>query len=182
MIHTFFRKFSVILLCAALLSPSAFASETDTPPLLGKKAPVFETKTLDGKEFKLKDYEGKLVLVDFWATWCPPCKAELPHLKEVYAKYHKKGLEIVSISAEDSNIIKPFASANKMDWIHISDPQKKLLRLYNIESYPSPFLIGPDGTLLEKHIPLRIHYLEKSIEEHIDKVKPEALKKVDAAE
>ncbi len=173
---------SCLILCVMVVSPSVIASENDTAPFLDEHAPLFKTKTIDGKEFKLEDYKGKLVLVDFWATWCPPCKAELPHLKEVYEKYHKKGLEIVSISAEDAGVIKPFAKANKMDWIHISDPPKDLLRKYYVQSYPSPFLIGPDGKLLAKHVPLRVHFLEKTIEEHIGKVKPEALKKSDAAE
>ena len=164
-----------------LLSPSAFTAE-DTPPLLGEIAPDIQTKTIENKDFKMKDLRGKLVLVDFWATWCPPCKAELPHLREIYAKYHKKGLEIVSISAESVNTIQPFAKAKKMDWIHISDTHKRLLAKYSVESYPSPFLIGPDGKLLEKHVPLRLHFLEKTIEEHIGKVDPKVLKKEDAAE
>ncbi|MBZ0257423.1 TlpA family protein disulfide reductase [bacterium] len=170
----------ILALCITLISTNVFAEDEDAAPFIGKKAPVFSAKTLKGKELDLKDFKGKLVLVDFWATWCPPCRGELPHLKEVYKKYHKKGLEIISISSENGEVIKPFVVKNEMVWHQVSDSQRKIGPDYKVKYIPSPFLIGPDGLLIAKGADLRMDNLEKTIEKHIDKVDQETLKETEA--
>jgi thiol-disulfide isomerase/thioredoxin len=77
------------------------ASEPRSAVAKGQKAPAFQTKTVDGKTVNFPaDYKGKLVLLDFWATWCPPCRAELPNVISAYNQYHDKGFEIVSVSLD----------------------------------------------------------------------------------
>ncbi len=115
----------------------------------------FEVRQPDGKVAKLSDYAGKgqYCLVDFWASWCGPCKREIPNLKKVYEKYGKKGLRMVSVAVWD----KPEASldtakAYGIVWDQIVDAQHVPTDLYGIEGIPHILLIGPDGTILKRDL------------------------------
>jgi thiol-disulfide isomerase/thioredoxin len=107
-------------------------------------------KTTDGKEFNLKDLKGKVVLVDFWATWCPPCVAEIPNIIEAHKKYNGKGFEIIGVSLDRSNDdITKFVEAKKVPWksINIED-SKKLADKYGVNAIPHPILVGRDGRIV----------------------------------
>ncbi|MBI1388764.1 MAG: redoxin domain-containing protein [bacterium] len=156
-----------VLALGVYLNTQAGEEEYVPGPKPGEKAPLFSAETLAGDKIQLEKLQGKLVLVDFWATWCPPCKAEIPHLREAYKKFHDKGLEIISISNEKSKVISKFAEKNEMVWNHISDENGRIMRLYQIEGFPTPFLIGPDGKVLARDIPLRSKYLEPTLEKYI---------------
>lgn len=126
----------------------------------------FEIPQPDGRVAKLSDYAGKgqYCLVDFWASWCGPCKREIPNLKEVYAKYGPKGLNMVSVAVWD----KPQASidtaaAYGISWNHIIDAQKIPTEIYSIQGIPHIMLIGPDGTILKRD--LRGKGIQEALEE-----------------
>jgi len=119
----------------------------------GQEFPNFEDKDLlTGEKIALQDFRGKVVLVDFWATWCPPCRAELPHVKEAYQKFHERGLEIIGISLDgDINQCKKFVQDNGMAWRHIADGKKwdaRLARQFGINAIPAAFLVGRDGKIV----------------------------------
>jgi thiol-disulfide isomerase/thioredoxin len=146
-------------------------------------------KTVDGKDFSTKEYKGKVVLVDFWATWCGPCVAELPHVKEIYKKYHEKGLEIVGISCDGSSeALKAFTKKEDMPWVQLWDVSQAeegnqwhaLATKWNVRGIPTMFLIDRSGNLrtveargkLEELIPKLLE--EKEGEAKLDVKKEDA--------
>lgn len=114
---------------------------------------VVEGPTVDGKPFTTAPWKGKVVLVDFWATWCPPCMAELPAIKKVYADYHDKGLEIVSLSSDrDADALKAHLAKDKeMAWPQMFDPGKTewhpLAEKFGVEQLPTMFVIDRKGVV-----------------------------------
>ena len=127
---------------------------------------------LDGKPVSLDDYRGKLLLIDFWATWCSPCLQELPGLRDAYAKYHDRGLEILSVSLDYSRSTptekyRAWTVANGMNWRHVYDQKDwkgPLPKGFFIYSIPAPFLIGRDGRPVAAGDELRGDRLAKAIE------------------
>ena len=107
---------------------------------------------LDGKTVSLADYRGKLVLLDFWATWCGPCIAELPNVKEVYEKYHDKGFEIIAISLDtDEAALRKFIREHQLPWRQTFDGagwKTPLVQQYGIRGIPAQFLIDREGRVI----------------------------------
>ncbi|WP_040249561.1 TlpA disulfide reductase family protein [Psychroserpens mesophilus] len=143
---------------------------------IGQVAPPFSAPTPDGKMLSLNDVKGKLTLIDFWASWCKPCRRENPNVVKVYNKYHNKGLEIISVSLDGSRTQKDPKAAwikaiedDKLTWSHVSnlgyfnDPVAKA---YNIRSIPATFLLDQDGKIVAKN--LRGDALEKKVAEYLN--------------
>jgi thiol-disulfide isomerase/thioredoxin len=113
-------------------------------------------KTLDGQPFDISQYKGKVVVVDFWATWCGPCRAELSNIKAVYEKYHNKGLEVVGVSLdEDKDALIKFLAENHLPWkiLVSTDPhhagfENPIADRYGISGIPTVFLMNRDGKVI----------------------------------
>jgi thiol-disulfide isomerase/thioredoxin len=119
-----------------------------------------EGKNIAGEAFKLADWKGKVVIIDFWATWCGPCMEEVPGLVKLYKAQHDKGLEIVGISLDqDASKIKPVAEKEGMTWTIIRD--LKLATQWNITSIPQTFVLDRKGLI--RHIGLRGEELEAAV-------------------
>lgn len=121
-----------------------------------KKAADFSLKTLEGKEVKLSDYKGKIVIIDFWATWCPPCRKGIPDLVELQKEFNDK-LVVIGISLDQQNTIKDLAPFIKQYGINypVVLGNEKVVRDYgNIQAIPTSFIIDQTGNIVDTHVGL----------------------------
>jgi len=133
-------------LCCIILTVFSQAKKNDA-------APDLSLPSTDNKIIKLSDLKGKVVVVDFWASWCEPCRMNNPNLLKLYRKYHDKGLEILSISL-DSNADdwRRAVTQDKMEWLQANDDKgwnSPSTATYNVEAIPSLYLIDKKGVIRE---------------------------------
>ena len=118
---------------------------------VGKPAPSFTTDDITGRTVRLDAYKGKYVLIDFWATWCAPCIAELPRLQAAYRTYHDAGFEIIGVSLDESKTaVVDFAKARNIPWpqLHNASGSADLVESFGVSSIPATYLIDPDGKVI----------------------------------
>ena len=124
----------------------------------GAEPVPFTAKDLDGKDVAPADYKGKVLLIDFWATWCGPCMAELPHVLEAYEQHHAAGFEILGISldrATDEEKLRKTIADKGMSWRHVFDGkywQAEVAQLYDVSSIPFTVLVGKDGKVVATNL------------------------------
>ena len=133
---------------------------------VGKPAPAFEVKDIDGKPFRFDNLKGKYILVDFWATWCAPCLAELPRVQAARAKYRDKGFEVVAVSLDETKgPVVDFVRARKLPWPQIHNATAvggDLVQSFGVTTIPATFLIDPKGVIVR--VDLRGPALDKALE------------------
>ena len=118
------------------------------------KAPNFSLKSADGKTIELKKLQGRVVIVNFWATWCKPCKAEIPGFLEVYKQYKSKGLEIVGISLDQDGWkpVKPFIKDLRITYPVVIGDDHIVDAYGGIEGIPTTFVIDRKGNITNRHV------------------------------
>ena len=115
----------------------------------------FTLADLQGKPWRLQDLRGKVVLVNFWATWCPPCRKEMPDLQSLYERFKDQGLVVLSISDEDAAKVTPFIAERKISYPVLLDPGRKVNELFRVEGIPKSFVYDRAGKLAAQSIDMR---------------------------
>ena len=132
----------------------------------------FQGTGIDGNAVKLSDYVGKgnYVVIDMWASWCGPCKREIPNLAEIHNLYKDKGVTVLGVFVwDDVKNLKPTMEAEKVTWAQIIDSEKCATELYGVNGIPAIMLIGPDGTILERGSSMRGENMKNTIEKYLQK-------------
>lgn len=152
---------SIVLAAVVLLGAGRyFLSDELAPVGLGAKAPGFSVMTLDPTPVKktLADYRGQVVLINIWATWCPPCRVEMPSIEKLHNAYATKGLKVVAISVDDpgtDSLVRDFVKQYKLTFevLHDTGGQEgKVSRDYQTTGYPETVIIGRDGVIRKKFL------------------------------
>lgn len=123
--------------------------------MVGEKVPSFKTKTIDGKNFSIDDLEGKLVLLEFWGTWCGPCRKQMPELSKLYRTYKDSlhgTFEIVSLAMDDdTTALRAVINQDSLTWpYHLREPKNggEISNLYQIKQIPTSYLINDQGQII----------------------------------
>jgi len=123
---------------------------------LGQKFPGFDETSLGGQPLSVAAHRGKVTLIDFWATWCPPCRAELPNVTAIYRTYHAQGFDIIGVSLDDDrDALVNFTQARGMAWPQYFDGQgwdNKLAKKYGVHSIPMTYLLDRHGIIIGKEL------------------------------
>lgn len=147
-----FTLFLFSLMTIVLTHTMAEAAPDNLPGLwVGEKAPDFELKTLDGKTVKLSDYRGKKVILNFWATWCPPCKAEMPDIQKYYNEADDN-VEILAVNIDPQYDVKKFVRDANVTFPVLLDSKDEVNTLYKILTIPTTYFIDGEGIIRSKHL------------------------------
>lgn len=147
------RRLALALVALAICSSaSAPVAARQEPSLIGKPAPAFALKDLAGKSLKLADFKGKVVLIDFWATWCVPCRVEIPHFVELQKKYASKGFSVIGISMDDTpEPVPAFAKKYGMNYPVVVGDAALGDQYGGILGLPTAFVIDRGGIIRQRY-------------------------------
>jgi len=136
------RAFSVVVVCG-LVASMAWAANTLSGP-----APGFSLQARDGGQVSIGALKGDVVMVNFWATWCVPCRQEMPHLEALYERYHGLGFELLAVNVEDNpEGARKWLEETPVTFPVLFDPKNEVSKLYKVVTMPTTVLVGRDGTM-----------------------------------
>ncbi len=142
-----FRKTIIALLCSAFAASSLASSGME-----GQTAPDFALKSSTGENLRLSEYRGDVVMINFWATWCGPCRQEMPLLDELYNRYQRVGFNLLGVNIDDdSSRAMQMADELGIDFPVLFDASKEVSRLYRVDAMPVTVLVDREGTVRYVH-------------------------------
>lgn len=150
---------AVALACSLATSiPARAVHAGEPPPFKPRPAPAFSLKDKDGRVRTLAEFKGKVILVDFWASWCGPCKESFPALDALHEEMHGRGLDVVAVNVdEDAGDAAAFLSGRTPTMTVLFDPKGKTPEAYQVEGMPTSFLIDHDGNIRFRHLGFNSH-------------------------
>ncbi len=158
--HFFLTVFLVLIVVGLLIAlsmkekDSSFKLVGQSRIKVGSPAPNFTFPDLTGQTVSLSDYRGRLVFLNIWATWCPPCVDEMPSMEKLYNKFKSDQFEIlaVSVDGEGSKVVAPFMERLNLTFPALLDKKGKIKNIYGVTGIPESFIIGKNGIILKKVI------------------------------
>jgi thiol-disulfide isomerase/thioredoxin len=144
-------KLHHLLLAAAALTVGVLTLQSAPKDLVGKELPPLGVDYLEAAP----ELKGKPAIVEFWATWCPPCRKSIPHLNELNKKYKDKGLVIIGISDEDQKTVETFRKSTPMEY-HVALDKKGLGQKFGVSGIPHAFVVGKDGKVIWEGHPMQL--------------------------
>jgi len=141
----------LVLGCEQTQSKQAPPKSIPEGPRVGFRAPGFAVPTLDGQNLSLADYRGKVVMINFWATWCIPCRVEMPSMENLYEKYRGNGFEILAVSGgESKSVVQPFIKNLQLSFPILLDEEFEVHGKYEVSAIPSTFLVDKSGVITHR--------------------------------
>ncbi len=165
----------VLILTSGLLitgcSPPSQPGGPAQGPQVGKLAPDFKLQNLDGQSVSLSDFRGKPVLINFWASWCGPCRAEMPYIQQIYEEWSDKGLVILAVDIGESHAtVERFMESYGLSFMVLLDTNENVALQYNIRGIPATFLIDKDGII--QVVKVGAFSSKAEIEKNLSKIMP----------
>ena len=154
----------LIIACGQASSPASAdkvkagaESKVEMAPRIGYRPPNFTLKDLQGKTVELENFRGKVIFINFWATWCVPCRAEMPAIEELYQQFKDKDFVVLAVSEDlaGMSIVAPFVEELKLTFPILLDPDLSIQDRYGIRALPSTFLIDKTGIITHKMLGAR---------------------------
>ncbi|MCK4417036.1 MAG: TlpA family protein disulfide reductase [Candidatus Latescibacteria bacterium] len=144
-------KALLFILIALILSSCGKEKKQGQAAETAKRAPDFSATDLEGKKVSLSDFRGKVVLLDFWATWCPPCREEIPELQKIFDEYKDKGLVIIGASSESSEKIRQFKQKMGISY-PLLKVATKVFSAYQVRGIPTTYIIDKKGYIQHREV------------------------------
>jgi len=161
----------IVLILTSMLLVGSCTAQAPQPPKVGKPAPEFQLPNLEGQSISLNDSRGKPVLLNFWASWCRPCRSEMPYIQEVYEEWSDKGLVVLAIdTGESSSKVEDFMQSYNLSFPALLDTDLDVSLKYRIRVIPTTFFIDKDGII--QQISVGAFSSKAEIEEGLSKVIP----------
>ncbi len=148
--------FFVLLSFAVPAQSGGWFEKRVAPANVGEQAPEFSLPDIEGEEVELSRFRGKFVLLGFWASWCPPCREEMPSLEKFHRKFTGDKLALLTVNVgEPPSEVRAFVSSNSLTFPVLLDPSGKVQKLYGAYQFPVFFLIDPQGRIVTRYLGLR---------------------------
>ena len=144
---------SVAIILGLLLSSTSLLAGQGLSSLAPSPAPAFELRDMEGETRKLSDYRGQPLIVNFWATWCPPCRAEMPAMNRAWHKIKNAGIGMIAINVgEDEDTIFAFTGDYPVDFTILLDQDSNTIEQWPIKGLPTTFVLDPEGNIIYRAI------------------------------